>query len=688
MKKYKNFFNLFILLFVFLSISGCFASKNAFDKNKQLYNKYISSNNTQYYYAEKIIENISDREKYNSYHYFKTILSLKTEPFDKNIEKIKKIKNKKIKIDACIQGANKYITLKQYDLSKKFILIAEKELLLLTDKNHNLDFQIAVLYNQLLQTALKNKNHSLFEKICFNLIKSYKKNYYRLYELRPLLIPFKKYFFSCQKNQINYSKKILRFAETIAWEMEPDKEQIIPQYEVKPNLFELIHTAFFNPERQRALSLIELAEIYSFIDQPLEIYPIYIELVDIWKNSLKNPDKGKSFELYLPGFIKILYKKGYKNEAIYFTSIVPDIFPFRIKKNTDLKRQALAYHQFKLREYNKKGNFHRYRCFKSMVLQINKEKGSDFAIEWIKKNIKDTHIRLKLFSDLSYIEKHKNLNLINEIQNIYPEDEKEKITSDSLKYFYIPILINLYSSNKLKADKFLLLIIDKISKEYDEDQPVLLARLARALKHINYKQSHTLCNKSFVKAYSIPQDDPITSIKSVQLLIKIIGKNQFDCIDYNYFTKYLYDLIEHFSIHGNKERLYEIKIDCLILAGDLFNYLGDKKQSLNCLKNAEKYIQIINNKELANSYTFSLFSRYADFEFFSESFKISEQINFEFYDKDYFIGKITELFILNKYNEKRWLLFDIDNDKKIDFINPEADKELLKLHMDKVVFNY
>lgn len=189
MKKYKKFFNLFILLFVFLSISGCFASKNAFDKNKQLYNEYISSNNTQYYYAEKIIENISDREKYNSYHYFKTILSLKTEPFDKNIEKIKKIKNKKIKIDACIQGANKYITLKQYDLSKKFILIAEKELLLLTDKNHNLDFQIAVLYNQLLQTALKNKNHSLFEKICFNLIKSYKKNYYRLYELRPFADP-------------------------------------------------------------------------------------------------------------------------------------------------------------------------------------------------------------------------------------------------------------------------------------------------------------------------------------------------------------------------------------------------------------------------------------------------------------------------------------------------------------------
>ncbi|NCC70874.1 hypothetical protein EOM09_04795, partial [bacterium] len=478
---------------------------------------------------------------------------------------------------------------------------------------------------------------------------------------------------SCCKKNLKSSDKILNFAETIAWEMEPYNNQIIPELNLKPNQTDLVFAAFFNPQRQRALSLIQLAEIYSCLKKPQKIYPIYLELVKLWKISLENPHKGKSFEVYLPGFIKLLFKENYKKEALYFTSLIPEIFPFYIQNDAIAKRQTLSYYQFKLKEYNKKGNFHKYRCLKGMAILINKEKGCELALQWIKKNTDNKNIKLKLFSDLSYIEKHKNNIIINEIKNLYPAYDKETITISSLKNLYIPILLNLYSLNKSKGDNFLLLVTNKIMHDFNEDSPVILMRLARSLKQVNYQESIKICNKSFNLIYSLPKNDPIERLKCINQLVKIIGKTTDQCFDKNALLNYLSETIENISIPGNKDRLYEIKIDSLLLIVDLMNYLEKKDETLKFLEQTNQYIQLLSNKDLKKSYKLVLFFKYADFEFFDEAFKISKQINFENYEKEYLINKISMLFIFNKINEKRWLFFDIDNNGKIDFINPEAD---------------
>ncbi|MCB9494630.1 MAG: hypothetical protein H6681_04200 [Desulfobacteraceae bacterium] len=682
MNKYQNILKNVILSLIIFSIAGCSHLNPSFERNRQLYDEYISSSETQYYYADIIIEKFPELREYESYQFFKIILSLKTEPFDKNIEIIKKTKNKKLKINGFIQGANKYTTLERPDLSEKFLILAQNELDSLLDKEQSIDFQTAVLINQLLTASLKADNYVFFEKICLDLIEKSKKNFYRHYELRPLIIPVKKYIISSFRKNKKFSSEILFFAEAIAWQMKPDNIIKIPEPDFSPYQFEEKRSAFFNPQRQRALSLIQLAEIYSGIDKSEEIYPIYLELVNIWKNSQENPHQGKSFELYIPGFVKLLFKEGYENEALYFISLIPEIFPYYIKNDYKAKRQTILYHQFQLREYNKRGGFHKYRCFKNIALLINSKKGTDYAVQWISQNIDNKKTRLKLYSDLSYVEKHKNNAAIDKISKFIPLYEKQKITADLLKNLYIPVLVNFYFTDKTKGDMFLLQITDKISILSGEERPQLFMKLARSILKVNSQKSIELCKKSFLELFSINEQDTVEAIKNIQLVTKTIGSSNFNCITRQELFSYSEKLIENISIPGNKGRLFEVKIDCMFLMAELSNYLDDRQKTLEYLETAETYVQMLKNQELKNSFTINIFLKYADFNFYRNAFEISGQIVLDNYDKDYFIKKISAFFIYDKVNEKRWLLIDTDNDGTADLINPEACEKLLKLHLE------
>lgn len=674
----------FILLFIILCSAACGTARHPAVKNKDLYQDFISAPDTKYYYAKKIIDQIPEAEKYPAYNYFKIMLSLKTEPFSRNLETITNTDDQKAKIKGFIEGATKYLSLQRPELSKKFLFLAEKELYSLIKSEKKLSYETAILFTYLLNSALNLEDYSVFEKICSGIISKSRTHFFRPYQLRPLMVPVKKYIIRSFKENRKYSKKILFFAESIAWEMQPEKKADIPELELKPYQTDISMPAFFNPERLKAISLIQLAEIYSNINQPEEIQPIYNELVKIWKNSIEKPQLGKSFGLYIPQFVKILFKEDYRREAMIFISLIPEVYPYFISTSSNIKRPSLAFHKFKLREYNKQAADHKYRCFRNIVFIIHLDKGPKASTEWINANIEDKNLKIKLFSDISYIERHKNKKTIDQIVNLTTDFPGDEINAEIIKTIYLPVIFNLSLSDQKKAEELINLLSDKINMLPEEEKILLYMKLSKSIRKLTPQKSMNICNQSFSAFFSLDEDDPIEKLSLLQKIMVLSSDRANQCFSTENYIKYSQKLIDKISVPGNPDRTYEVKIDSLIFTARSLNYFKKNKESLIFLDQAKTFIELLGNKELKNSYTFSLFMRYAKSESYKSAYETFKMLNLENFDKDDFIIQITKLFITNDIKKNRWLLYDINNDGIDDFINPEASEKLQKSHLTRL----
>jgi hypothetical protein len=679
----KNF-----IFFIFcLSLIGCSAFNSPVSKNKTLYNEFIYLENTSCFYAEQIINKIPDPDQYESSSYFKFILSLKTEPFDKNFKLIRAIKNKKYKIKGAIAAANKYSYLERYELAQKLLFYAEKEIYLQLEKEKTLSNQTAMLFNELLLASLNFKDFSVFEEICNNIISKSEEKFFNPYQLRPLMVPLKKYITGSFKKKKSYSKKILFFTQSIAWEMEPESKNKIPEINFDLYLTEISMPVFTNHNRLKAISLIQLAEIYSDINQPKEIYPVYIELIRIWEDSIENPHLGKSFGIYIPQFVKLLFAHDYHKEALYFISLIPDVYPYYINDAKKLPRPSLAYHKFKLKEYNKTAVDHKYTAFKNIVSLIYKKKGQEFTSKWIETNVKENIFKIKLFSRLSYLKKHKSDKIIEKIINLSPDYLKKPIDVQGLQTIYLPVLFNLYFNDPIKFEKFEELISKKIEMLSQDDEKIFLyIKFSKETADLMPEKSKALCLKAFSLFFEKQGKKTPSDLTLLQKMMMSSVNSPNQCCSLEKFTDFSKKYTQSIYVAGNPDRTYENKIDSHFITAGTLTYLNKTKKAEVFLDEAKTYIELLDSSELKKSYALSLFMRYSKLKNYEKAYKIFNLFHLEDHVDDDFIIKLTRLFIINDKKKYRWLLFDINNDGDIDFINPEASEKLFKTHLNKVRF--
>lgn len=632
------------------------------------YEQYNEDVNNRYFYAEKIITSLENHEAYPSFDIFRIKHNLKTKNFNENFKLISGLKNQDSRIAGYLQASNKAIYIKRKDKALFFINLAEIEISKKINFKEELSKQDQKFISKLLKLYLSIERLDKFEKLALKIIN---KNSAIVIDN---IIVFKTYLINYSENDSQNYKKIFSSLEKIVWTCPQSPVNKLQPFYSEPNKEFSIRSFFHNGERNKSIGLIKLMEIYSKKNETAKIKIVFKELINIWDRAIKNPENGKSFEIYLPKIVRILLESGLETEAVQTANLIPDIYPFFIKDNNKNSKACLVFYRNRLDKYNKTAPLNRFKAFKNIVFHFESKYGLKHTTQWIKDNIHNEKLEKNLFAALSKRKKDKNKFLM---EIIASSAEPERISLNTLKSYYLRILSYYYQTDKRKADVFLnsmlaelpssdsknrlgleLEIASKIRKFDDKKSEKIFWEIfntTTAQKNLNIKNKSQILNK-WIHAYTIknPKDD-----------------NYLLAIDK--YCNWTMESISSIRVHGNSDRMRELQIDLALDASSAMRRLKDHEKSTKFLDDALFFNGFINNPELKTAYYLFIFSKLsASFEY-KKAMDIYPYLKINEDKKDKFITILTGLFIDSHGTFYNYLFFDHDRDGLPSFYNPETN---------------
>ncbi|MGM0609019.1 MAG: hypothetical protein ACQESP_11430 [Candidatus Muiribacteriota bacterium] len=640
-KNLLFFLNLFIC---FILLNGCatFKQKQSVLKNDK--EKKIISDK-RYKYARKIIKKIPDYKESPSYPDFKIKLSIKTKDFNHNIKTIREAKDISIKIQAYSLAANKFNAINKPEKAKRFINEAQKEIFLEAENQGNLSYQLSVFYNDILKSALLIDFPDFFEQKVFEYITISNKYKTDPYILKPVLVSMKKYFNSFSKNNSGYSETLLKFTEKTSLKLKPEKKDYEIKTKHKQYDIDVSRTFFKSPAREKGQVLVQLCEIYLTIGRTDKIPSIYEKILKIWNHSLNNPHLGKSTEIYFSKLVTILCKAGYYKKALNLAYSIPDVYPFYLIKQDYFSKYEYRYLTFKIKKYNQLGKLHRFRCLKNIAGQMFKTSGKEKTIQWVNKNFDDKDKKIEIISSLSDADGKEKKFPEKDLLSLYKKEKNNSLNSSMLKNLYLPLLTFYIENKNNKAEQILDELLVKINNtQNNEDKALFYTKTASVIDDFNLLQSRKLYKKGLNTAFELKSEDTIHKLMIIQRLIFKYSLN----IDFIYLDEYISQaqkMIDNIKVSGNRDRQLEAKINAALYVSRFLKIINKYDKASVFTDIAVEYAELLSVQDLKNSYYMTLFTDYADNYDFKKAYEFFPKINITPKNKDYFIKKLTFLFV-------------------------------------------
>ena len=647
MKK-KNLFFYINLLVCLILFSAC-ATVNNKDVLEKNYQRENFSSDKRFEYARKIIKKIPDYKNSPSYPDFKIKLSIKTKDFNHNLKTISEVKDISARIYGYSLAANKFAVLKKSKQAKHCINLVQKEIFNAAEFNKQLTYQLSLYYNDILASALLIDFPGFFEKKVFDFIDISKKYNTSPYLLKPVLVSMKKYFNSISTGSLKYSDELLEFTENTTFRLTPEKKD----YEVKTaqKLYNIdVSTPMFkSPAREKGQVLVQLAEIYLSIGKKKEIIDIYKKIMEIWEYSIKNPQLGKSVEIYFSKFVTILCKADFYEEALQLAYSIPDVYPFYMERKDNISKYKHRYQIVKLSKYNKLGRLHRFKCLKNIAGEMFEAAGKEKTIEWIKNNFDDKDKKIKIISSLSEADSKEKKFPEKDLLSLYKnEKNNNELNSNLLNNLYLPLLTFYIENNRSKAELILKELLIKIKNTEKKDKRALFyTKTASAIADFNVSESINIYKKGIQTAFELKNKNTIHKLMTIQSLIfKYSLNNDFLYLDE--YISYAQNLIKNIRLPGNRDRQLEEKIDASMYVSRFFRSINKYDKASIFTDIAVEYAGLLSVEELKNSYYITLFTDYANNYHFKKAYEFFSKINITPKNKDYLIKKVTDFFIYRR----------------------------------------